>query len=109
VSPSIPAGPRAAEFAMLQRLNRRHQDARPDDPLLAARLRSFETALGMEEAAPEVFDLTQETATTLQLYGLEPGQTTGFGWQCLVGRRLIERGVRFVELIDTGSSGNWDS
>src|SRR5690606_258078 len=43
------------------------------------------------------------------LYGLERGQTTGFGWQCLVARRLVERGVRFVELIDRGASNNWDS
>jgi uncharacterized protein (DUF1501 family) len=43
------------------------------------------------------------------LYGLERGRTTGFAWQCLMARRLVERGVRFVELIDTGSSGNWDS
>jgi hypothetical protein len=63
----------------------------------------------MQLEAPEAFDLSKEDDGTLALYGLKRGQTTGFGWQCLVARRLSERGVRFVELIDTGSSGNWDS
>jgi uncharacterized protein (DUF1501 family) len=63
----------------------------------------------MQIAVPEVFDLNQETDATLADYGLQRGQTTGFAWQCLAARRLIERGVRFVELIDTGSSNNWDA
>src|SRR5262249_9463435 len=53
------------------------------------------------------FDLTKETDATLALYGLKRGETTGFGWQCLVARRLAERGVRFVELIDTNNA--WDA
>ena len=83
--------------------------ARPADPQLAARVRSFETAFGMQATMPEAFDLSRETDATLALYGLRRGQTDGFGWQCLVARRLVERGVRVVELIHTGSSGNWDS
>jgi hypothetical protein len=63
----------------------------------------------MQMAVPEAFDLSQESNATLALYGLPLGGTQGFAWQCLVARRLIERGVRFIELIDTGSSGNWDS
>ncbi len=90
-------------------MNRRHLAARGDDALLAVRIKSFETAFGMQMAVPDAFDLSQETAATHALYGLEPGSTKGYAWQCLVARRLIERGVRFVELIDTGSSGNWDS
>jgi Protein of unknown function (DUF1501) len=97
------------ELTLLADANREHLARRDADAALEARIRSYETAFGMQQAAPEVFDLTQESAATLQMYGLEPGQTTGFGWQCLVGRRLAERGVRFIELIDTGSSGNWDS
>ncbi len=58
---------------------------------------------------PEVFDLSGESDATLALYGLERGRTDGFAWQCLVGRRLAERGVRFIELIDSGSSNNWDA
>jgi uncharacterized protein (DUF1501 family) len=58
---------------------------------------------------PEVFDLSRESDATLKLYGLARGSTQGFAWQCLVARRLAERGVRFVELIDVGSSANWDA
>jgi hypothetical protein len=63
----------------------------------------------MQAEMPEVFDLSTETDATLNLYGLERGSTQGFAWQCLVARRLAERGVRFVELIDVGSSSNWDA
>src|SRR6185436_2148660 len=80
-----------------------------NDQALAARIRSFETAFKMQWEAPEVFDLSGESESTLRLYGLERGQADGFAWQCLVARRLAERGVRFVELIDTGASNNWDS
>jgi uncharacterized protein (DUF1501 family) len=89
--------------------NRRHRQAHPEDAALEAQIRSLETAFGMQRAAPEAFDVTQETAATHRLYGLQRGAVTGFGWQCLVARRLVERGVRFVEVIDTGSSNNWDS
>ena len=57
---------------------------------------------------PEVFDFSKESDETLKLYGLERGQNSGFAWQCLVARRMAERGVRFIELIDTGSNKNWD-
>ncbi len=69
----------------------------PLDEALEARIRSFETAFGMQREAPQVFDLSGETDATLALYGLTRGQTTGFGWQCLVARRLAEHGVRFIE------------
>lgn len=97
------------ELALLDSMNRKHIAGRDADPLLAARIRSFETAYGMQSAVPDVFDFRRETDPTLKLYGLSRGDTRGFGWQCLAARRLVERGVRFVELIDTGSSGNWDS
>ena len=97
------------ELAALRDLNAQHLAARGDDPVLAARMRSFETAFGMQMAVPDAFDLAGESDATLALYGLARGQNTGFGWQCLAARRLAERGVRFIELIDTGSSGNWDS
>lgn len=97
------------ELGLLAGLNRRHQLRRSDDPELAARIQSFETAFGMQREMPDVFDLSDETEQTFRSYGLQPGSTAGFGWQCLVARRLAERGVRFVELIDTGASGNWDA
>ena len=96
------------ELDLLARYNKLHQQTRPGDPALAARIKSFETAFGMQSEMPEVFDFSKETDETLKLYGLERGQNSGFAWQCLVARRLAERGVRFVELIDTGSSKNWD-
>jgi hypothetical protein len=99
------------ELALLGQLNREHQQRRAADLALEARIRSFETAFGMQREAPDAFDITQETAETLRLYGIDANTTAGFGWQCLVARRLAERGVRFLELIDTGSgsAGNWDS
>jgi hypothetical protein len=97
------------ELDLIADANRRHGTARPEDAMLEAQIRSMETAFGMQRAAPEAFDLSRETRATHALYGLERGATAGFGWQCLVARRLAERGVRFVEVIDTGSSNNWDS
>jgi hypothetical protein len=99
-----------SEFA--NTLNRRHFLAREHDSALAARIKSFETAFQMQKAAPEAFDLTQEPAHIRALYGLDrkvKGPGADFAWQCLVARRLAERGVRFIELIDTGSRPNWDS
>ena len=97
------------ELGMMGRMNDRHLAARSNDPLLTARMKSFETAFGMQMEVPDVFDLSQESDATHSLYGMTRGQTSGFGWQCLVARRLAERGVRFVELIDVGSSNNWDA
>lgn len=97
------------ELNLLARLNRAHLETRSADQALDARIRSFETAFGMQNEAPEAFDLSQETEATLKMYGVDRGTTAGFGWQCLVARRLAERGVRFLELVDVGSSNNWDS
>jgi hypothetical protein len=97
------------ELGLLERFNNRHQANRPANSMLAARMRSFETAFGMQQTMPEVLDLSHETDATLNLYGLERGSTKGFAWQCLIARRMVERGVRFVELIDSGASDNWDS
>lgn len=97
------------ELAAMAAFNAEHLQTRGFDPQLTARIRSYETAVGMQSEMPAAIDLAQEDDATLSLYGLQRGQTQGFGWQCLVARRLVERGVRFIELIDTGSSGNWDS
>lgn len=90
-------------------LDREHLKRNGHDSELAARIQSFETAFKMQTEAPEAFDISKETRETLNLYGLKPGQTDGFAWQCLMARRLAERGVRFIELIDTGASNNWDA
>jgi hypothetical protein len=97
------------ELELLAKANKQHLEQRRVDRALEARIRSFQTAFGMQREAPEAIDLSGETKATLDLYGIQPGQTTGFGWQCLVARRLAERGVRFIELIDVGSSNNWDA
>ena len=104
-----PASLQELELARTRAMNRAHLQRAGGDPALAARIRSFETAFGMQHEAPEAFDLARETDATLRLYGLERGSTRGFAWQCLVARRLAERGVRFIELIDTGASNNWDA
>lgn len=109
VAPRVPADRQQLELAALRMVNEEHLATRDTDPLLAARLRTFETAFGMQMAVPDAFDMQQENDETLALYGLQRGQTSGFGWQCLAARRLVERGVRFVELIDTGSADNWDA
>ncbi|MBN8248241.1 MAG: DUF1501 domain-containing protein [Verrucomicrobia bacterium] len=96
------------ELGLAEAFNRRHLEAHGHEGELAARIRSFETAFRMQSEAGEIFDLSRETDETLALYGMKRGQTDGFGWQCLVGRRLAERGVRFVELVDGSSSHNWD-
>jgi len=109
VRPRLANDRQRMELDALREINQEHLAARSGDPLLAARLQTFETAFGMQMAVPDAFDLAQESDNTLADYGLQRGQTTGFAWQCLAARRLIERGVRFVELIDTGSSNNWDA
>jgi hypothetical protein len=97
------------ELGLLDFFNREYEHGRESDGALAARIKSFETAYHMQKEAPEAFDLSKESDATLKLYGLERGSTSGFAWQCLVARRLAQRGVRFIELIDSGSNINWDA
>jgi hypothetical protein len=108
-SPARSASLRELEAAMLRDVNGRHAGARPEDLNLRARTSSFETAAGMMRVAPEAFDLPKETESTLKLYGAARGDSKSFAAQCLLARRLVERGVRVVELIDTGASDNWDA
>ncbi len=98
------------ELDLLAQLNQSHLQQRGGrDSALEARIRSFETAYGMQSEMPQIFDFSKESDATMKMYGLQRGQDTGFGWQCLVARRMIERGVRFVELIDSGTTKNWDT
>lgn len=109
VRPQVPVDRQQMELAAIQALNQLHLSRTGNDDAMVARMRSFETAFGMQMAVPDAFDFSFETRETMRSYGLSIGQTNGFGWQCLAARRLIERGVRFVELIDVGSSVNWDA
>ena len=85
-------------------LNRFHREASPNRDELDARIASFELAFRMQTAAPEAFDLRDESKATRQLYGIDDAVTETFGEQCLLARRLVERGVRVVQLYHNRSS-----
>ena len=89
---------------LIQQLNRDHLEARDQDDELSARLRAYELAYRMQSAAPALVDLSGETPETQSLYGLDQKETQDFGRRCLLARRLLERGVRFVQLFHRG----WD-
>ncbi|MFP6738485.1 MAG: DUF1501 domain-containing protein [Planctomycetota bacterium] len=94
------------------RLNRSHQERHPAEASLEARIESFELAYRMQAAAPEALDLKNETEATRKLYGIERGKPGEyFGTQCLMARRLVERGVRFIQLYSGGGHGDntWDA
>jgi hypothetical protein len=88
----------------LQKINGLHRAARPGDSALEARIESFELAYRMQVEAPAAFDVSQETAATKSQYGLDRPETEIFGKQCLLARRLAERGVRFVQVYHTQTS-----
>jgi len=88
----------------LKRLNERHRMARQEDSQLSARIASFELAYRMQVEAPQAFDIVGETKATKKLYGLDDPTTEIFGKQCLMARRLSERGVRFVQVYHTQTS-----
>ena len=94
---------------MLRNVDERHASRHADDVNLPAHTSSFDVARGMMREAPEAFDVARESAATLAEYGVKPEDRKSFAWQCIVARRLVERGVRVVELVDTGSHDNWDA
>jgi len=112
---SLPAGTtRPLERDVLDtlgRMNERHHAARPDQHELAARVAAYELAYKMQAHAPEAVDLSQESLATRNLYGLDRDQTRDFGTRCLLARRLVERGVRFVQVYSGGghNDDNWDA
>jgi len=97
-----------AKLALLDQMNRRYAAERPEQSELEARIASYELAFKMQAEAPEAVDLSQETAETRELYGLDQKETASFGRMCLFARRLVERGVRFVQLY-SGSGSKWDA
>jgi Protein of unknown function (DUF1501) len=121
----ITPGSEAAGGALLRDLNRAHASARPGDPRLEARIRSYELAAAMQLAAPEALDTSKEPTHALKLYGLDDvsasyrkeinaaEEVAAFGRKCLVARRLLERGVRFVQVWSGNDNAfprrNWDS
>lgn len=101
--PSVERG----RLDLLSKLNERHKAARPGELELDARIASFELAARMQLSATDALDLSQETAATHKLYGLDQDKTRSYGRRCLMARRLIERGVRFVQLFMAGQP--WDT
>jgi len=85
------------ELEMLQKMNRSHAAANEHDAELEARIQAFELSFRMQTEAPEAFEVEKETEATRKLYGLDDPETRDFGWQCLLARRLSERGVRMVQ------------
>ncbi|HEX2474971.1 MAG TPA: DUF1501 domain-containing protein [Lacipirellulaceae bacterium] len=96
---------------LLEDFNRRHLEAVGDDPRLEARIEAYELAAKMQLSAPEVFDLSRESQAMHALYGLDNAVTEDFGRRCLLARRMIERGVRFVQVWSGagGPTNNWDN
>jgi uncharacterized protein DUF1501 len=98
-------------LALLNKLNREHATQHPGDSRLDARIASYELAARMQISAPEVLDLSGESALTKKMYGLDDKPTEDFGRNCLTARRLLERGVRFVQVWSgrDSSLNNWDN
>jgi hypothetical protein len=92
---------------LLQTLNRRHLELHPGEADLEARIASYELAAAMQTAAREALDISQETKATQEMYGLHEDATREYGTRCLIARRLVERGVRFVQLFLGGQP--WDN
>jgi hypothetical protein len=100
-----------AGLQLLRQLNAAHVDRHPGDTRLEARMASYELAAKLQLSAPQVLDLSTETAATLAAYGVNDQELFGFGRNCLIARRLLERDVRFVQVWSgmDGATGNWDN
>jgi hypothetical protein len=97
-----------AKLDLIQELNRLHRRGREEDDELDARIAAYELAYQMQASAPEAVDFSQETEETKRLYGMDHKETERMGRNCLLARRLVERGVRFVQLY-SGSGSKWDA
>jgi hypothetical protein len=110
---SVPPEARRDALRALSSLNRDFSARHPHDDELDARIRAYELAARMQASIPQAVDFRDETAETQRLYGLDDARTAGFARNCLLARRLLERGVRFVQLFNGGALGspriNWDA
>jgi hypothetical protein len=107
----IDDGAQRRQLDFLTSLNEQHLNGRPGGDELAARIQSFELAYRMQSASPEAVDLAQEDQRTLDMYGVGKNPTHQFGRNCLIARRLVERGVRFIQLYSGGGhlDDTWDA
>jgi hypothetical protein len=106
--PQISAEQQIGTLGLVRDLNARHLAGRDNDDELSARVAAYELAFRMQAAAPDVVNLADETAETKALYGIGEKETDEFGTRCLLARRMIERGVRFVQLY-SGDTNGWDA
>ena len=109
--PDVYREEQAGEFDLLSRLSRISSVEYPDDQALAARIKSYELAFRMQSAVPDIVDFGQETQSVQDAYGLNNPTTKPFAEQCLAARRLVEKGVRFVQIFhgSNGGAGAWDA
>jgi hypothetical protein len=107
--PQLSEHSQASQLKLLQQLNHWHSQQNPSELELQARIRSFETAYKMQFSAPDIVDMTHETEATRKLYGLDTPQCKPFGTQLLMARRMVEKGVRFIQIYHGGFDHNWDN
>jgi hypothetical protein len=105
--PQLKGTPQRQNLALLDRLNHRHLELHPGEADLESRIRSYELAAAMQTAAKEALDVSSEPEHIKRMYGLDQGETREYGTRCLIARRLVERGVRFVQLFLGGQP--WDT
>ena len=104
----VSEGRQHSKLAFLNQMNREHGASRQDNTQLDARIKAYELAFRMQAQAPEAVDLGRESETTKKLYGMNDPKTATFGRNCLLARRLVERGVRFIQLY-SGTGSKWDA
>jgi hypothetical protein len=107
-NPVFSKGLQRRQLDLLEDMNREHLGVLGSSPLLEGRITSYELAFRMQQAVPEAQDLSGETALTRKLYGLDEKITSDFGRQCLLARRFLERGVRFVQVTHSDGKVQWD-
>jgi len=106
--PGIGEDRQKEKLALLERMNREHAGQRADVSELDARIKAYELAFRMQAEAPEAVDLSKESDETLELYGMKDKETEPYGRMCLLARRFVERGVRFIQLY-SGAGSKWDA
>ncbi|PHQ31571.1 DUF1501 domain-containing protein [Rhodopirellula bahusiensis] len=106
--PGVTARQQKHDLSLIHKLNRRHLEERDSDDRLTARVKAYELAFRMQSEAPELVDIQQETQQTKQMYGIDQKETREFGERCLLARRMLESGVRFVQLY-SGDTNGWDA
>lgn len=106
--PGVTAQQQTNDLDLIRKLNRRHMELRDHDDALNARIKAYELAFRMQAEAPSLVDISRESPSTLMAYGIDQKETREFGERCLLARRMIEQGVRFVQLY-SGDTNGWDA